>query len=65
MNPLLTDRLADVVTDPRTVLALLFWLWRPATVLVLMGLAGLVYLLILLGRGSDDEPTPGSRAPFD
>lgn len=65
MTPLLTDRLADVVTDPRTVLTLLFWLWRPATVLVFAGLAGLVYLLILLGRGSDDEPPHGSRAPFE
>ena len=44
MDLLFTDRLALVVTDPRTVLALLLGLWLPVLLVVLAVLAACVFL---------------------
>ena len=44
MDLLLTDRLAEIVTDPRTVLVLLLGLWLPVLLIVMAVLAAFVYI---------------------
>jgi hypothetical protein len=44
MDQLLTDRLAEIITDPRTVLVLLLGLWLPVLIIVMAVLAAFVYL---------------------
>lgn len=55
MEPFI-DRLADLVTDPRTDLVLLLGLWMPAIILVLATLAVVVVGARLLARCDDQAP---------